>query len=104
MAVIAVTAPGGAYQVRIEPGLLADAASHCAPLLRKREAVIVTDANVAAHWRAPVEASFAAAGMATHWFVLPAGEASKSWAQLGARTGELDQGPDAADGIHVARR
>ena len=46
MAVVAVTTPGGAYEVRIAPGLLSEAA--------------------------------------THWFVLPAGEASKSWAQLGA--------------------
>jgi 3-dehydroquinate synthase len=84
MAVIAVTTPGGAYEVRIAPGLLADAATHCAPLLRKREAVVVTDANVAGAWRGPVEASFAAAGVATHWFILPAGEASKSWAQLGS--------------------
>ena len=83
MAVIAVETPGGAYDVRIEPGLLARAAEHCAPLLRKREAAVVTDANVARHWRAPVEASFAAAGIATHWFELPPGEASKSWAQLG---------------------
>jgi len=82
--VIAVETPGGAYEVRIAPGLLGEAAAHCAPFLRKREAVIVTDANVAAHWRAPVEASFAGAGIATHWFVLPAGEASKSWGQLGA--------------------
>ena len=84
MAVIAVDTPGGRYEVRIAPGLLADAASHCAPFLRKREAMIVTDANVARAWRAPVEASFAAAGYATQWYELPAGEASKSWAQLGA--------------------
>ena len=82
MAVIPVATPGGAYEVRIAPGLLARAAEECAPLLRKREAVVVTDANVARHWRTPVEASFAAAGMTTHWFELPSGEASKSWAQL----------------------
>ncbi|MCA1662184.1 MAG: 3-dehydroquinate synthase [Novosphingobium sp.] len=84
MAVIPVTTAGGAYEVRVARGLLGRAAEECAPLLRKREAVIVTDANVARHWRAPVEASFAAAGMASHWFELPPGEASKSWAQLGA--------------------
>lgn len=84
MAVIAVDTPGGRYEVRIAPGLLAEAATHCAPFLRKPEAIIVTDANVARAWRAPVEASFAAAGIATHWYELPAGEASKNWAQLGA--------------------
>ena len=84
MAVIAVDTPGGSYEVRIAPELLADAASHCAPLLRKPEVAIVTDANVARAWRATVEASFAAAGIASHWYELPAGEGSKSWAQLGA--------------------
>jgi len=83
MAVIPVATPGGAYEVRIAPGLLTRAAEECAPFLRKREAVIVTDANVARHWRAAVEASFAGAGFRTHWFELPPGEASKSWAQLG---------------------
>ena len=84
MAVIAVDTPGGRYDVRIGAGLLADAASHCAPLLRKREVVIVTDTNVAQFWREPVEASFFNAGFAMHWYELPAGEVSKNWAQLGA--------------------
>ena len=84
MAVIAVDTPGGRYEVRIGSGLLADVASHCAPLLRKREVAIVTDSNVARAWRAPVEASFASAGIANPWYELPAGEGSKNWAQLGA--------------------
>lgn len=84
MAVIAVDTPGGRYEVRIGAGLLAEAASHCAPLLRKREAVVVTDSNVARAWRAPVEASFAAGGISTQWYELPAGEGSKNWTQLGA--------------------
>ena len=83
MAVIAVDTPGGRYDVQIAPGLLANVASHCAPFLRKREVAIVTDRNVAHAWRAPVEASFAAAGIASHWYELPAGEASKNWVQLG---------------------
>ena len=83
MAVIAVDTPGGRYEVRIAPGLLADVAKHCAPFLRKREVAIVTDANVARAWRSPVEASFDAAGIACHWYELPAGEGSKNWAQLG---------------------
>jgi 3-dehydroquinate synthase len=84
MPVIAVATPGGDYEVRIARGLLADVATHCAPFLRKSEAVIVTDANVAAAWRDAVDASFAASGVATHWYVLEPGEGSKSWAQLGA--------------------
>ena len=84
MALIAVETPGGRYDVRIGAGLLTDAASHCVPLLRKREVAIVTDTNVAQSWRAPVEASFRAVGIATHWYELPTGEGSKNWAQLGA--------------------
>ncbi|QGN53718.1 3-dehydroquinate synthase [Novosphingobium sp. Gsoil 351] len=84
MAVIAVDTPGGSYEVRIGAGLLADAASHCAPLLRKHNVAIITDGNVARCWRATVEASFAASGYATYWFELPPGESSKSWPQLGA--------------------
>jgi 3-dehydroquinate synthase len=83
MAVIPVSTAGGSYEVRVAPGLLAHAAEFCAPLLRKRDAAIVTDTNVARLWRPAIETSFAGAGMTTHWFELPAGEASKNWAQLG---------------------
>lgn len=81
--IIPVATAGGRYEVRIAPGLLADSATHCMPLLRKREVAVVTDAHVAAAWRDQVEASFASAGIATHWLVLPPGEATKNWAQLG---------------------
>jgi len=83
MAVIPVATPGGAYEVRIAPGLLARAGEECAPLLRKREVAVVTDANVAVAWRETVETAFSAVGKTTAWFVLPAGETSKSWARLG---------------------
>ena len=51
MAVIPVATPGGAYEVHVGRGFLANAAQHCAPMLRKREAIVVTDSNVAALWR-----------------------------------------------------
>lgn len=82
MAVVPVELGGRSYEVRIGKGLLRDAARHCAPLLRKQTVPIVTDANVARHWREPVEASFAAAGMEPRWLVLEPGEASKSWDNL----------------------
>lgn len=82
MAVVPVELGGRSYDVHIGPGLLADAAAHCAPLLRKRAVSIVTDANVAGHWREPVERSFAARGIATRWLVLDPGESAKSWQGL----------------------
>lgn len=82
MAVVPVELGGRSYEVRIGKDLLRDAARHCAPLLRKQTVPIVTDANVARHWREPVAASFAAEGLQPRWLVLEPGEASKSWENL----------------------
>lgn len=82
MAVIPVAIAGAPYEVRIEAGLLARAGAHCRPLLRKDRVAVVTDSHVAAAWRATVEASFAAEGIASSWLVLPPGESTKSWAHL----------------------
>ena len=82
MAVIAVNIAGRPYEVRVAEGLLADVAAQCAPLLRKQRVPIVTDANVHAAWGPAVERSLVAAGFEPRWKVLPAGEATKSWAHL----------------------
>ncbi len=82
MAVIPVELAGRSYEVRVGSGLLADVASQCGPLLRKGRVPIVTDANVARHWREPVNASLSAAGFEPRWLVLDPGEATKSWAVL----------------------
>ena len=82
MAVISVAIAGAPYDVRIEAGLLRSAGTHCRPFLRGNTALVVTDAHVAAQWRAPVEASFVEAGIASEWLELPAGEATKSWQYL----------------------
>lgn len=82
MAVIPVAIAGAPYEVRIAAGLLATAGEHCRPFLRKNRVAIVTDANVAAKWQAPVAASFDAAGIMSDWLVLPAGESTKNWEQL----------------------
>ncbi|HUQ14188.1 MAG TPA: 3-dehydroquinate synthase [Novosphingobium sp.] len=100
MAMILVETPSGAYEVRIARGLLADAGAQCAPLLKKREVAVITDANVARSWRAPVEASFERAGISTHWLVLPPGEATKNWAQLGeALEWFLSRGVERGDAV-----
>ncbi len=82
MAVIPVDLAGRAYEVRVESGLLADVARHCAPFLRKRRVPIITDKNVAQHWQAPLAASLDAAGYEPRWHILPAGEQAKSWSEL----------------------
>ena len=98
MAVIPVNIAGAPYEVRIEAGLLAYAGRHCRPFIRGNRVAVVTDEQVAAAWRGPVEASLAADGIASAWLVLPAGESSKSWASL-ARTADwlLDQGVERKD-------
>jgi 3-dehydroquinate synthase len=82
MAVIPVELAGRSYEVRVGSGLLADAAGQSGPLLRKARVPVVTDANVARHWRGAVDASLAAAGFEPRWLVLDPGEATKSWAML----------------------
>jgi len=82
MAIIEVALAGRSYQVHVGPGLLARTAELCAPFLRKRQVPIVSDANVAAHWRGAVDASLLAAGREPRWMVLEPGEGAKSWANL----------------------
>jgi 3-dehydroquinate synthase len=82
--VVPVTLGDRSYEVRIESGLLARAADHLAPFARKRPFVIVTDTNVAPHAER-LRASLPGAEL----IVLPAGESTKSWAQLEALTDRL---------------
>ena len=82
MAVIPVAIAGAPYEVRIAAGILSQAGAHCRPFIRKASVPVVTDANVSAQWRGVVEASLAAAGIASEWLVLPPGESTKSWQHL----------------------
>ena len=82
MSVTRVELAGRSYEVRVGGGLLADAARQCGPLLRKQAVPIVTDANVAAHWRETIAAALVEAGHEPRFLVLDPGEATKSWAVL----------------------
>ncbi|MEG3180530.1 3-dehydroquinate synthase [Sphingomonas sp. LT1P40] len=99
MTIVSVALGARSYDVRIESGLIGRAAEHIAPLARKRPFVIVTDANVARH--AEVLASvLAAAGLRSETLVLPAGEGTKSWAQLEALLDRLlDLGIERGDHV-----
>src|SRR6266576_1287019 len=69
------------YDILIGPDLIARAGAEILPLLRRRQAVIVTDETVARHHLAPLRASLAEHGIAERTVVLPPG-ASR---QLGRR-------------------
>jgi 3-dehydroquinate synthase len=71
------------YDILIGPGLIAEAGHHMLPLMRRKQAIIVTDANVAGDHLPPLEASLDAARIARHTIVLPPGEATKDLAHFG---------------------
>ena len=72
-----------AYDVRIGEGLIETAGTHIAPLLgRKKSVCILTDSNVAGLHLDTLKSSLAAQGVSSEALVLPAGEATKCWAQL----------------------
>ena len=70
-----------AYDVVVGRGLLAEAGARIAPLARGRT-VIISDETVAAIHGAALQASLAAAGVTSEIVAVPAGEASKSFAEL----------------------
>lgn len=82
MSVVTVQLAGRSYEVRVGSGLLADVANQTGPMLRKKRVPIVSDENVAGHWRETVDASLVVAGYEPRWRILPAGETSKSWKNL----------------------
>ena len=88
MTTVTVALGARSYDVRIEPGLLSRAGAVLAPLAGKRPLVIVADAHVVAHL-ATLTAALDAEGVRHAEIVLPAGEASKSWATLERLTDEL---------------
>ena len=71
-----------AYPIHVGRGLLARAGELCAPILKQRRVFIVTDATVAPLYLDALTAGLKAAEIHTDQFIVPAGEASKSFAQL----------------------
>ena len=88
MTIVPVALGARSYDVVIEAGLLARAAEFLAPLSRGRPMPIVADANVAPHLDT-LRASLMAAGITGEAIIIPAGEASKSWATLERLTDRL---------------
>jgi 3-dehydroquinate synthase len=80
---LAVALGERAYDILVGPGLIAEAGAAMLPLMRRRQAIVVTDANVALHYLAALEASLDAAGIAHRAVVLPPGEATKDLDHFG---------------------
>lgn len=82
MTVISVDLTNAPYDIHVRAGLMAQAPEYLAPYARDNRLLVVTDENVArAVWPA-LEAALTAAGVETAAYVLPAGEAGKSWGEL----------------------
>ena len=71
------------YDIHVGPGLLARAGALLGKFAPEGRVFVVTDENVARLHAPALEAGLAAAGLASVRITLPAGEASKSWGQLG---------------------
>ncbi len=77
------------YDVLIGPDLLDEVGRQVAARAPKAKCVVVTDSNVAKLHLATLEASLKAEGCLAGSIVVPAGEASKSFAQLEPLCGQL---------------
>jgi 3-dehydroquinate synthase len=71
------------YDILVGPRLIERAAGEIVPLLRRRQAVVVTDENVAGHYLAALRDSLSAAGIAHHAVLLPPGEETKGLDHFG---------------------
>jgi 3-dehydroquinate synthase len=71
------------YDILVGPGLTARAGSEIRPLMRRKQAVIVTDESVAPHYLALLEKSLAEAGISHRAVTLPPGEGTKDLAHFG---------------------
>lgn len=70
------------YDIVIGDGAIQQAGEILSGLLKAPRAVIVTDENVAGHWRSELENALSASGISTRTLVLPPGEHTKSMAHL----------------------
>src|SRR5690606_37404026 len=82
LAEIPVDLAGRSYEVRVGSGLLADLPAQCGALLRKQRVPIVTDSNVAKHWRSALDQALHSHGFEPSWLVHEPGEGAKTWAGL----------------------
>jgi 3-dehydroquinate synthase len=79
---VSVNLGARSYDILIGHNLINTAASHVMPMLGKRHVVIITDANVAKLHLEALERALKGADIAVDSIILPAGEATKCFAEL----------------------
>ena len=79
---VRVDLPGRAYDVRIGPGLVANAGSQIAPLLRRPRVAIVTEDTVSGLHLGTLQDGLQAEGIESVALSLPPGEGTKGWPQF----------------------
>src|SRR5215467_3005545 len=72
-----------AYDILVGPRLIERAGGEMLPLMRRRQAVIVSDKIVAGHYLAALQDSLSEAGVSHHVVLLPPGEETKDLAHFG---------------------
>jgi 3-dehydroquinate synthase len=70
------------YDIVVGSGLISEAGSHIAPLVRQPRVIVVTDENVAPLYLPTLERALAAAEINSESIVLPAGEQTKDFPHL----------------------
>jgi len=78
-----------AYDIAVGAGLIARAGTEMLPLMRRRQAIVVTDETVARHHLEPLRHSLVEAGIAAHSVVLPPGEGTKDLVHFGRLVDEI---------------
>jgi 3-dehydroquinate synthase len=78
-----------AYDILVGPGLIAHAGGEVLPLMRRRQAIVITDQAVARHHLPALRDSLDAAGIAQRTIVLPVGEGTKDLAHFGRLVEEV---------------
>src|SRR5690349_17073432 len=71
------------YDILVGSGLIQRAGREMLPLLRRRQAIVVTDETVAGHYLATLRDSLSEAGITHHAVLLPPGEETKDLAPFG---------------------
>ena len=89
IATVHVPLGGRAYDIRVGEGLIARAGAEIAPLLSRPRVAVITDETVAGLHLAALREGLAAEGIEAPALALPAGEATKGWAQLERAVGWL---------------
>jgi 3-dehydroquinate synthase len=99
--IVPVDIGGRAYDIHVGANLAVRAGDYLAPMA-KGVVPVVTDSNVAALHLAKVVGSLQSAGLTPVPMIFPAGESSKSFAQLEKLCGHLLQSGVGRDGLVVA--